>query len=47
MSRNTQKVRMGMCLVCGNHREEDYHTWCKKCLKEMQDSHTKELSANA
>ncbi len=44
MTRNTQKVKFGLCLECGNSREEDEYTWCKKCQKEKQDSHTKRLS---
>ena len=48
MSRNTAKVRFGLCLECGCSIDEDCKskTWCKSCCQAIRDSHTERLSEN-
>lgn len=45
LSRATQKYHFGICVKCGNSREEENTTiWCNECAKKIIISHTGKLS---
>lgn len=47
LSRNTQKVAMGICIRCNCSRDEgNENFWCLPCQKIMKESHTKRFSEN-